>query len=62
MSYETLIYAKEGNIATVTLNRPEKRNCMSPKLNRRMYAVLDELEHRADVGLRQRAAVKTQIH
>ena len=32
-------------------NRPEKRNCMSPKLNRQMMRVLDELEFRDDVGV-----------
>lgn len=34
----------EEGIAWVTLNRPEKRNCMNPALNRRMVEVLDELE------------------
>src|ERR1700753_2485581 len=38
-------------IAWVKFNRPEKRNCMSPKLNRRMGEVLDELEFRDDVGV-----------
>eukprot|EP01034_Spumella_vulgaris_P004030 gene4030-5149_t len=31
--------------------RPEKRNAMSPTLNRRMLEVLDELEFRDDVGV-----------
>lgn len=34
----------EEGIAWVTLNRPEKRNCMNPALNRRMVEILDELE------------------
>lgn len=34
---------KEG-IAWVTLNRPEKRNAMSPALNREMNSILDALE------------------
>src|SRR5438876_11157894 len=38
-------------IAWVRFNRPEKRNCMSPKLNRQMLRVLTELEFRADVGV-----------
>jgi trans-feruloyl-CoA hydratase/vanillin synthase len=38
-------------IAWVSFNRPEKRNCMSPSLNRRMMEVLDELEYRDDVGV-----------
>ena len=41
----------EGRIAWVNFNRPEKRNCMSPALNRRMMEVLDELEFREDVGV-----------
>ncbi len=38
-------------VAWVRFNRPEKRNCMSPRLNRQMLRVLDELEFRADVGV-----------
>lgn len=38
-------------IAWVRFNRPEKRNAMSPELNRRMLDVLDELEFREDVGV-----------
>ncbi len=38
-------------VAWVRFNRPEKRNCMSPRLNRQMLRVLDELEFRSDVGV-----------
>jgi feruloyl-CoA hydratase/lyase len=38
-------------IAWVSYNRPEKRNAMSPAVNRRMFEVLDELEFRDDVGV-----------
>lgn len=38
-------------IAWVKFNRPEKRNCMSPKLNRQMLRVIEELEFRDDVGV-----------
>jgi len=48
---DTVAYTVEGNIAWVSFNRPEKRNCMSPKLNRQMLRVLDELEFRDDVGV-----------
>jgi feruloyl-CoA hydratase/lyase len=34
----------EDGIAWVMLNRPEKRNAMSPALNREMFEVLDALE------------------
>lgn len=48
---DTVAYTVENGIAWVKFNRPEKRNCMSPKLNRRMLEVLDELEFRDDVGV-----------
>src|SRR3984957_8775052 len=48
---DTVSYAVAEQIAWVKFNRPEKRNCMSPKLNRQMMRVLDELEFRADVGV-----------
>ena len=44
-------YHIENGIAWLSFNRPEKRNCMSPALNRRMGELLDELEHRDDVGV-----------
>ena len=46
---ETVAFAVENGIAWVKFNRPEKRNCMSPKLNRQMKKVLEELEFREDV-------------
>ena len=48
---ETVAFVVEAGIAWVSFNRPEKRNAMSPRLNRRMMEVLDELEFRADVGV-----------
>src|SRR6185295_3826240 len=40
-----------NRIAWVSFNRPDKRNAMSPTVNRRMLEVLDELEFRDDVGV-----------
>ena len=48
---ETVAFAVENRIAWVSFNRPEKRNCMSPSLNRQMKKVLEELEFRDDVGV-----------
>ena len=48
---DTVAYSVTNGIAWVKFNRPEKRNCMSPKLNRQMLRVLDELEFRDDVGV-----------
>ena len=46
---ETVAFNVENGIAWVKFNRPEKRNCMSPKLNRQMKKILEELEFREDV-------------
>src|SRR5678816_4534367 len=48
---DTVAYSVEERIAWVKFNRPEKRNAMSPSLNRRMLEVIDELEFRDDVGV-----------
>jgi feruloyl-CoA hydratase/lyase len=44
-------YDVADGIAWVRFNRPDKRNAMSPTLNRDMMEVLDILEHDADVGV-----------
>lgn len=41
----------ENRIAWVKFARPDKRNAMSPALNRRMMDVLDELEFDDNVGV-----------
>lgn len=48
---DTVAVHIENRIAWVKYNRPEKRNCMSPKLNRQMTRVLEDLEFREDVGV-----------
>jgi trans-feruloyl-CoA hydratase/vanillin synthase len=47
----TVAYDIVDNVAWVRFNRPDKRNCMSPTLNREMMEVLDALEYRDDVGV-----------
>ncbi len=47
----TVTVAVDEGIAWVAFNRPEKRNCMSPKLNRQMLRVLDSLEFDETVGV-----------
>ena len=44
------VEVREG-IAWVRFNRPEKRNAMSPGLNRQMLRVINELEFREEVGV-----------
>lgn len=46
---DTVSVEVKNTIAWVKFNRPEKRNCMSPKLNRQMKRVIEELEFRDDV-------------
>lgn len=48
---QTVSCTVEGRVAWVKFNRPEKRNAMSPQLNRQMMRVLDDLEFRDDVGV-----------
>ena len=48
---DTVATRVKDGIAWVMFNRPEKRNCMSPALNRQMLQVLSELEFREDVGV-----------
>jgi feruloyl-CoA hydratase/lyase len=48
---DTVACTVKDGIAWVKFNRPEKRNCMSPKLNRQMLRVIEDLEFRPDVGV-----------
>lgn len=48
---DTVAYNVSEGVAWLRFNRPEKRNAMSPKLNRAMMVALDELEFRDDVGV-----------
>ena len=44
MSYSTLWLAQAGEIATITLNRPEKRNAISRRMIEDLLTALSELE------------------
>ncbi len=50
-TYSTVRIERDEGIAWVILNRPEKRNAMSPTLNREMLEVLEELEVDDSVGV-----------
>lgn len=45
MSFETLLVDVADQVAVITLNRPDKRNAMSPQLHEDMTRVLDELRY-----------------
>jgi len=39
--YEQIILEKEGGVATITLNRPEANNALTPKMFQELYDALD---------------------
>src|SRR5262245_56492837 len=47
-AYETVKVERENGIAWVILNRPDKRNAMTPQLHYEMVEVLTALERDAD--------------
>jgi trans-feruloyl-CoA hydratase/vanillin synthase len=49
--WTSVIVELDEGIAWITLNRPEKRNAMSPTLNREMIDVLETLELDAEAGV-----------
>lgn len=44
MTYETLTLAQEASVATITLNRPDKRNAISTQMIEELLAALNEIE------------------
>ena len=50
MSFETLLLDRSDGIATITINRPEKRNALSAAVRRELVAALDAVE--ADTSVR----------
>lgn len=48
---DTVAVTIDSRIAWVSFNRPDKRNCMSPTLNRQMKRVIEDLEFREDIGV-----------
>jgi trans-feruloyl-CoA hydratase/vanillin synthase len=49
--YSTIRVDVEDRIGWVTLNRPDKRNSMSPTLNAEMVDALDKIETDTDIGV-----------
>src|SRR6266850_827831 len=50
--YQTLLLEISGNLATITLNRPEKRNAISTQMMAELQTALDEIEKtHARVGI-----------
>ena len=49
MEYEFVLYEKDGHIAHITLNRPERLNAVSPELVRDWDAAMHEAEEDDDI-------------
>lgn len=49
MSYETLRLERDGGVAVVTIDRPEKRNALNAAVRRELVRAVDELERDAAV-------------
>ncbi|MCY4387212.1 MAG: enoyl-CoA hydratase-related protein [Desulfurellaceae bacterium] len=49
MSYETLLYEKQDSIATVTINRPEKRNAWTTQMSEEIITVFGMMEDDPEV-------------
>lgn len=49
VEYDTLIYAQTDAVATLTMNRPERRNALNRDLERDLFAALDRVRTDASV-------------
>jgi feruloyl-CoA hydratase/lyase len=49
MTYQTLLLDKADRVATITLNRPKKRNAMNPTLHEEMAHALEALRYDNEV-------------
>lgn len=50
-SYETLIVETKERVGTITLNRPERRNAISPKMTAELLQALVALDEDKEVGV-----------
>ena len=42
MNYKTIMVAERDSIRTITLNRPERRNAMTPEMQMELIAALED--------------------
>jgi enoyl-CoA hydratase/carnithine racemase len=55
MDYQNILYTKDGPVATLTLNRPDALNAITPALEQELHVALDE----ADTDPEVRAIILT---
>jgi len=48
-NFETIIYEKKDNIVTITLNRPDTLNALSPDMYHELYQACEDIEYDDDV-------------
>lgn len=46
---DTLLFAVDGHVATITLNRPEKLNAATPEMSKAIVAATEECNRNADI-------------
>ena len=49
MAYESMLFEKEGNIATLTFNRPDARNAVNNDVRAEFAAAIEEIEADDDI-------------
>ena len=49
MAHEFATYQKQGRIAIVTINRPERMNALHPPANFELHEIWNDFEHDPDV-------------
>ena len=42
MGYTTILVTEEDGVRTITLNRPERRNAMTPEMQEELIAAMEE--------------------
>ena len=48
MDYKTILVDSNDGVTTITFNRPERRNAMSPQLHLEMVDILTQLQYDDD--------------
>jgi len=49
MTYETIVHEQAGPVVTLTLNRPDALNAISPQMTKELHAALDEADANPEV-------------
>ncbi len=49
MDYETIILEKKGHVATITLNRPERLNAITPQMSQELVSALNDTDEDEEI-------------